>query len=49
MAAGIVLPWSHRVFSLLKRWALGTHHGLRRKHVDTRLTLRFRSRSNFRR
>ena len=24
MAANIVLPWSHRAFSLLKRWALGT-------------------------
>ena len=33
MAASIVLPWSHRAFSLLKRWALGTYHGLRRKHV----------------
>lgn len=29
--------WSHRAFSLLKRWALGTYHGLRRKHVDTYL------------
>ena len=37
MAAHIVLPWSHRAFSLLKRWALGTYHGLRRKHVDTYL------------
>jgi hypothetical protein len=37
MAASIVLPWSHRVFSLLKRWALGTYHGLRRKHVDAYL------------
>lgn len=27
MAANIVLPWSHRAFSLLKRWALGTYHG----------------------
>ena len=26
-----------RAFSLLKRWALGTYHGLRRKHVDTYL------------
>src|SRR6202171_4590828 len=31
------LPWSHRAFSLLKRWTLGTYHGLRRKHVDTYL------------
>ena len=37
MAANIVLPWSHRAFSLLKRWALGTYHGLRRKHVGTYL------------
>jgi transposase-like protein/predicted RNA-binding Zn-ribbon protein involved in translation (DUF1610 family) len=37
MAAHVVLPWSHRAFSLLKRWALGTYHGLRRKHVDTYL------------
>jgi len=37
MAASIVLPWSHRAFSLLKRGALGTYHGLRRKHVDAYL------------
>ena len=37
MAAHIVLPWIHRVFALLKRWSLGTYHGLRRKHVDTYL------------
>ncbi len=37
MAANIVLPWSHRAFSLMKRWALGTYHGLRRKHVDVYL------------
>src|SRR5271169_2586735 len=37
MAANIALPWSHRAFSLLKRWALGTYHGLRRKHVDAYL------------
>jgi transposase-like protein len=37
MAGHVVLPWSHRAFSLLKRWALGTYHGLRRKHVDTYL------------
>jgi hypothetical protein len=37
MAAHIVLPWIHRAFSLLKRWSLGTYHGLRRKHVDTYL------------
>ena len=37
MAAHIVLPWSHRAFSLMKRWGLGTYHGLRRKHADTYL------------
>ena len=37
MAGHIVLPWVHRLFSLLKRWGLGTYHGLRRKHLDTYL------------
>src|SRR5271169_4018990 len=37
MAGHVALPWSHRAFSLLKRWALGTYHGLRRKHVDAYL------------
>ena len=37
MAGHIVLPWVHRVFALMKRWGLGTYHGLRRKHVDTYL------------
>ena len=37
MAAHVVLPWIHRVFALMKRWGLGTYHGLRRKHVDTYL------------
>jgi ISXO2-like transposase domain len=37
LAAHIVLPWIHRAFSLMKRWSLGTYHGLRRKHVDTYL------------
>lgn len=37
MAAHIPLQWIHRVFSLLKRWGLGTYHGLRRKHIDTYL------------
>jgi hypothetical protein len=35
MAGHVVLLWIHRVFSLLKRWGLGTYHGLRRKHIDT--------------
>jgi hypothetical protein len=37
MAGHVVLPWIHRVFALMKRWSLGTYHGLRRKHVDTYL------------
>ena len=37
MAGHVPLPWIHRVFALLKRWGLGTYHGLRRKHVDTYL------------
>jgi predicted RNA-binding Zn-ribbon protein involved in translation (DUF1610 family) len=37
MAGHVVLPWIHRAFSLIKRWSLGTYHGLRRKHVDTYL------------
>lgn len=37
MAGHVVLPWIHRVFALMKRWGLGTYHGLRRKHVDTYL------------
>jgi transposase-like protein len=34
MAAHVVLPWVHRIFSLMKRWALGVYHGLRRKHLQ---------------
>ena len=37
MAGHIVLPWVHLAFSLMKRWSLGTYHGLRRKHVDSYL------------
>ena len=37
MAAHIVLPWIHRVFSNLKTWALGVYHGLRRKHLRSYL------------
>ncbi len=33
MAAHIVLPWVHRVFSNLKRWFMGTLHGVRRQHL----------------
>lgn len=37
MAGHIALPWIHRVFSLMKRWGLGTYHGLRGKHLDVYL------------
>src|SRR5580700_1254567 len=37
MAGHLVLPWIHRVFALMKRWGLGTYHGLRRKPIDTYL------------
>ena len=35
--AHLVMAWIHRVFSHLKRWALGTFHGLRRKHLQRHL------------
>jgi transposase-like protein len=47
MAAHLVLPWTHRVFSNLKTWALGVYHGLRRKHLQAYLdefTFRFNRR-----
>ena len=37
MAAHVVLPWIHRVFSSLKTWALGVYHGLRSKHLQSYL------------
>jgi hypothetical protein len=37
IAAHVVLPWIHRVFSNLKTWALGVYHGLRRKHLQAYL------------
>jgi hypothetical protein len=37
MAAHIVLPWVHRIFSNLKVWALGVYHGLRRKYLQSYL------------
>jgi ISXO2 transposase-like protein len=37
MAAHVVLPWIHRVFSNLKTWALGVYHGLRKKHLQAYL------------
>ena len=35
MAAHVVLTWINRAFSLMKRWSVGTYHGLRRKRADT--------------
>ena len=37
MAGHVPLKWVHRVFALLKRWSLGTYHGLRRQHIDSYL------------
>lgn len=37
MAAHIVLPAIHRVFSNLKTWVLGVYHGVRRKHLKAYL------------
>ncbi len=37
MAAHIVLPWIHRVFSNFKTWALGVYHGLRARHLQAYL------------
>jgi hypothetical protein len=37
MAAHVVLPWIHQVFSNLKGWARGVYHGLRAKHLQSYL------------
>ena len=37
MAGHVTLKWIHRVFALLKRWGLGTFHGLRPQHIDAYL------------
>lgn len=37
MAAHVVLPWVHRVFAQMKRWAFGVYHGLRPQHLDAYL------------
>jgi hypothetical protein len=34
MAAHIVLPWTRRLFSNLKRWGLGVYHGLRKTNLQ---------------
>lgn len=36
-AAPLVLPWTHRVFANLERWALGVYRGLRRNHLQSDL------------
>jgi len=37
MAAHVVLPWVHRIFSNLKVWGRGVYHGLRRRHLQSYL------------
>lgn len=37
IAAHVVLPWVHRLFSNLKTWALGVYHGLRKRHLQSYL------------
>ena len=37
MAAHVLLPWIHRVFSNLKRLGLGVYHGFRRRHIQAHL------------
>jgi len=34
MAAHVLMPWIHRVFSNLKRWRLGVFHGFRKKFLN---------------
>ncbi|MBL0936014.1 MAG: IS1595 family transposase [Rhizobiaceae bacterium] len=49
--AHIVLKHIHRLFSLMKRWALGVYHGLRKKHADIYLqefVFRFNRRRSYR-
>ncbi|HUB15399.1 MAG TPA: IS1595 family transposase [Acetobacteraceae bacterium] len=33
MAAHVLLPWTHRALSNLKRWFLGTLHRVRKQHL----------------
>jgi hypothetical protein len=37
MAAHIIMPWIHRVFSNMKRWAPGVYHGFREKYLNAYL------------
>lgn len=34
MAGHVVLPWIHRAFANLKRWLMGTLHGVRKSHLQ---------------
>ncbi len=33
MAAHVLLPWIHRALSNMKRWFIGTLHGVRKQHL----------------
>ncbi len=49
--AHVILPEIHRVFSNLKRWAMGVYHGLRADHADIYLqefVFRFNRRRHYR-
>jgi hypothetical protein len=49
--AHILLRQIHRVFSLLKRWAMGVYHGIRKRHADVYLqefVYRFNRRRHYR-
>jgi len=51
LQAHIVFKWVHMVFGNLKRWALGTFHGFREKHLDAYLNefvFRWNRRRSFR-
>jgi hypothetical protein len=37
MAAHIIMHWIHRVFSNMKRWAMGVFHGFRKKYLNAYL------------
>ncbi len=37
MAAHVLMPWIHRVFSNLKRWGMGVFHGFREKYLNAYL------------
>jgi hypothetical protein len=49
IAAHVVLPWVHRIFSNLQVWTLGVYHGLRRRHLQSYLDDEFVFRFNRRR